>query len=282
MWLNQPAVGSQESAGDSGYKVRLQQQVADNNLEKVRERQNDMWACLYQYELFLFRRHVHSKRAILIVGENRAAYLRELDKTAIMPGTNVRCVHNSFMPRDPSMKMAWFQQFMGTGVMQLPAVQQQQMFEWIGAQNTDIFIDIKRADVMRAKRQILAIMNDQDPGQVSDMDDHVVQLDVIRTFGLSEEFETKVTMELKAAQKQAAAMPPTGVDAMGQMVQPPQPTSPTYTRLMGLYAAHKQALIAQQTAAAPPPAPGAGPAGPGMEAMPSKEPPPPAPSGPQG
>ena len=283
MWLNQPAVGSQQSAGDSGYKVRLQQQVADNNLEKVRERQNDMWAWQYEYELFLWRRHADAKRSILVIGENRAAEVRELDKTAIMPATNVRCAHNSFMPRDPSMKMAWFQQFMASGVMQLDPKTRQNMFEWIGAQNTDVFIDNERADVMRAKRQILRIMNDEDPGQVSDMDDHAIQLDIIRKFGLSQEFETKVRQELEASQQQIAAQPPPAIGdpaAMGGMAPPPpaQPMSTTFQRMMGLYQAHKNALVAQvqaQTPAAPPAAPG------GMSAPPGGPSPPPTPSGTQ-
>lgn len=247
--LNQPAVGQQDTTGQSGYAIRLRQQTADNDLEKVRARHNNMWAEVYSYDLLLFARHGDTKRKIEILGENRRSALKELDRTAIMPGTNVRAVNDSSIPRNSTERMIFFQQLMQSGVNQLPPEQRQEMFQLLRLHDLKAFEERKQGDRMRADRQIRKIMGDEEPGQVSDMDDHLVQMAVLREFGLSEEFETKVAQELKAS-----APPP------GSLMMPGMsgPTSPTFTRLMGLYEAHKQALMAQTMAQAPAPAPAVG------------------------
>ena len=245
MWLNQPAVGQTDEADQSGYAIRLRQQSADNDLEKVRRRDNNMWAAIGEYDLMLLRRYADTERKIMVVGENHRSTVRVFDQSSILPNTSVRCVHNSFMPRDPSMQMAWLQQFLGTGILDRPKEEKQKVFEWIGMSDAEGFIEREQGDLTRVERQLRRIMEGKDPGQVSDMDDHTVQLERIRQFGLSEEFETKVEQELAAAAEQAAIT-----------MQPP--TSPTFDRVTGLYAAHKQALMAQMMAQAPPPAaPGA-------------------------
>lgn len=248
--LNQPAVGQQESTGQSGYAIKLRQDTADNDLEKVRGRHNAMWACLYRYDVFLVRRHWDTPRKIAVLGENRRTVLRALDKTALLPATNVLCVNDAAIPRNPAERMIWLQQFMQTGVMALPNEQRQEMFQLMRLQDFKAFEERKQVDRMRANRQIDRIKEGLEPGGISDMDDHLVQMAVIREFGLSEEFEYQVEQELQAAQQQQAGgvAPP----AAGQSA------SPSWTRLNTLYEAHKAALIAQTQASAPPPAAGPG------------------------
>jgi hypothetical protein len=242
--LNQPAVGQQETTGQSGYAIKLRQQTADNDLERVRTRHNNMWACVFRYDLFLFRRHATTKRKIEVLGENRRVALKALDGTAILPATNVLCVNDAAIPRNPAERMIWLQQFMATGVMKLPPEQRQEMFQLMRLQDFKAFEERKAGDRMRAERQIRRIMGNEEPGQISDMDDHLVQMSVLREFGLSEEFENKVKQELMAGQPELQP---------GQPPAPPMPgaappTSLTFTRLTTLYDAHKQAMIAQTQA----------------------------------
>lgn len=234
--LNAPAVGQVDTSGQSGYAQRLRQQVADNDLEKIRRRFNDMWACVYRYRLFLFRRHADSTWKIQVGGENRRSALRALDRTAIMPATNVLCVNDSSIPRDPQQKIAWWQQLNQTGIFQMPdKVLRQKILRMLSLRDFATWDDASQADVMRAERQLRRIESNEDPGEISDMDDHLVQMDVFRTYGLSEAFETRVRKELLEAQKQMSGMPP----------QPGQVMSRTFQRLTGLYAKHKEALELQ-------------------------------------
>lgn len=267
--LNQPAIGQQETTGQSGYAIKLRQQTADNDLEKVRSRQNNMWACVYRYDLFLFRRHATTKRKIEVLGENRRVALKELDRTAILPATNVLCVNDSAIPRNPAERVIFINQLLGgKSIFDLKPEQQQEMFQLYRLQDFKAFEERKAGDRMRAERQIRRIMADEEPGQISDMDDHLVQSAVLREFGLSEEFENKVKQELMSGQ--TPGQPPMPGAA------PPQ--SLTFQRLNTLYTAHKQALMAQtqaQAPAAPPAGPGASPsaaappsAGPGLQPAP--------------
>lgn len=248
MGLNNPAVGQQDTAGDSGYKVRLQQQVADNDLSKVSQRDNAMWACVYRYDLLLFRRYADTKRQIEIIGDGKEYQFRALDRTAILPNTRVRCLNDSSVPRDPTQRMIYFMQFMQSGVMQLPPEQRAEMFDFLRLHDAPALLERKASDRMRARRQIQKIVEGKDPGQVSDMDDHLIQMEIIREFGLSVVFEAMVEKELTAAMKAIQAQP-----MMPGMPPPAPPVSPTYQRTMDLYAAHKQALMAQTQAMAPPP-----------------------------
>lgn len=241
--LNDPALGQQETTGQSGYSIRLRQQTAASDLEQTRQRHNAMWAEVFDHELFLFATYADTKRKIDVVGPNKRAALLELDKTAITAGTRVMCVNDASVPRNPQERMLFFKDFMASGVMKLPPQQRQRMFQFLRLHDVYALEEAEEGDRMRARRQIQRIMDDRDPGQVSDMDDHLVQMDVIKEFGLSEEFEAKVEAELSAElpppPPQAPGMPP---------APPPQPTSPTFARLTALWNAHKQALLAQQEA----------------------------------
>lgn len=240
MDLNEPAVGQDQGGEDSGYKVRLQQNAASTAIQKVRARFNAMWACVYGYDALLWRRHADTKRTIQLFGEKQTQ-MRALDRTAIMAGTRVRCVQDAAIPRDPQAKMIWLKDFLATGVMQLPEKQQQEIFELMSLQNVTPFVERHRADRARAERQILRIEEGKEPGGISEIDDHLVQMDVLRAWMLSQAFETRCENELQQSQAQGAP-----------------PASPTFTRAMTLYKAHAEAVKAQVAAQSPPPASPAG------------------------
>ena len=262
MGLNQPTIGQNENPNDSGYKIRLQQQVSDNDLETVRSRDNAMWAAVYEYELLLFRRHADTKRQIDVVGGNKAVQLKEFDRTSLTAGTRVYCANDSFLPRDPQAKMTAIQRMMGTKIFEMQdAKLRQKLIRLFDKQDFLAFEESEEADRSRAKRQILKIMNGQEPGGIADWDDHLVQMDVIREHALAEDFEAQVEAELMASMQPGAPPVPAAPGAPPPMPgAPPQPTSATFQRLTALYNAHKTALEQQQMAMAPPaPPPGAAP-----------------------
>lgn len=240
------ATKGQANAEDSNAKVKTLQQQDIGRLQPVKEDQDRAEIDLLRYALFLFRRHADVPRKVQVVGENRRGAIKMLDRTAILPSTNIVLYNDRSIPRDPAQRMVWLQSFIQTGVLQLPAEQRETIIQLMRLRDFKGFMEHQAPHRDRARRENIAIMGGGDIG-VLQMDDHLIHMKVLDELILSEEFETKVKEELLD--------PANG----GQ--------SPTYLKTFTHRDEHKAMLMGQVSAqgggGAMPGDPAAGVAGPG-------------------
>jgi hypothetical protein len=249
--INASTKGISESE-DSGRKTMSLQKRDIGRLQPTKDLQDMAELDLLRGSLFLFRRHADVKRKIDVVGENRRQAVRELDRTAILPNTNIVLYNDKSIPRDPSDRMLWLQSFLQTGVLQLPPEQREAIIQLMRLRDFKGFMEHQAPHRDRARRENLKLLNGEQIG-ILELDDHLIHLKVLAELVLSEEFENRCAAELQD--------PTSG----GQ--------SPTWVAALRHYGEHKQALLAMQMeqarAMAPPPAePGAGGE---LKAMPRQE-----------
>jgi len=161
----------------------------------VKEDQDRAEIDLLRYALFLFRRHADVPRKVQVVGENRRGAIKMLDRTAILPSTNIVLYNDRSIPRDPAQRMVWLQSFIQTGVLQLPAEQRETIIQLMRLRDFKGFMEHQAPHRDRARRENISIMGGGDIGAL-EMDDHLIHMKVLDELILSEEFETKVKEEL--------------------------------------------------------------------------------------
>jgi len=192
--INAATTGQSTYADDSGRKVQALQERDVGRLEPVKQRQDQVWGEVVLYALRLFRRYATTPRKIAIAGANQELAIKSFDASDLAGVADIMVFNDQSIPRDPSGKILWVNQFMQSGILQLPPDQQQDMFNMLRLRDFKGLMSRKSHHRMKAHRATVQIMAGESP-VLWEEDDHLQHMAELSTLRTSEEFEKRVRDE---------------------------------------------------------------------------------------